>query len=118
MRKLISVDVGVVKLLDEIRRERGCSYSKAIAMLAVEKGRQDRNLTQITDYFKFFKNIMPNIEHELEILRIMLIWLYKTPGKDRKKTAEDVHEDLLKIMNVIIEKARKSAKKREKNGKN
>ena len=35
MRKLVSVDGKVVKILDEIREERNCSYSKAIELLAL-----------------------------------------------------------------------------------
>ena len=110
MGKLIYVDEETKRILDEIRRERNCSYSKAIALLAVEKDRQDRNLAQITDYFEFFKKIMPNIEHELEILRIIVVWLYKASYKDRKETAERVREDIEKIMSIVVEEAKEGTK--------
>ena len=107
MGKLISVDTEVVKKLDEIRKERNCSYSKAIAVLLAEQGKKERNLAQITEYFAFFERIMPNIKHEIEIMRIIIVWLYKMPSKSREEAAEDVREDLEKIMRKIVEKEEK-----------
>ena len=107
MGKLITVDDKVAKELDEIRVERNCSYSKAIAMLLAEQGKKERNLTQITEYFAFFERIMPNIRYELECIRITIIWLYKMSTRDRKEAAEDVREDLEEIMNKIVEKKKK-----------
>lgn len=111
MPKLISVSDGVVEMLDQIRKEKSCSYSKAIATLAAEKGRKDRILGRITDDFEYYKEIMPNIELELEIMRLILVWLYKASAKSRKEVAGSVREDLEKVMNVVIQRTRENGKK-------
>ena len=114
MRKLISVHVRVVKILDEIRKEKNCSYAEAIEMICAEKGKEDRVLTRIRDDFESYKEIMANIEHELEIMRIILVWLYKAPSKTRKEAARGVRENLEEILSAIITEVRKNGKKQEK----
>ena len=116
MRKLVSVDGKVVKILDEIREERNCSYSKAIELLAVENEKTDRILRRIGEDFRYYKQEMPNIERELELIRIIVVWLYKIrTNKERKETAENVRKDLEKIISIIVEKAREHTERVEKN---
>ena len=112
MGKIIHIDDEVAKMLDEIRKERRCSYTKAIAMALAEKGRKERILRRIESDFEYYKEIMPNVEYELEILRTMIVWFYNAPGKHRKEIAGAIREPLEALMLQCVRSVRSERRKK------
>jgi len=89
----------VAKELEKIKEKQGISYSEVIKKLLP----RDYELDQINEYFEGLKKLLPeDIKIVLELMRVIVVRLYKLPRKQREEQQKYLKEELQRLLTYII----------------
>ena len=89
----------VAKELEKIKQKQGISYSEVIKKLLP----RDYELDQINEYFGGLKKILPeDVKIVLELMRVIVVRLYKLPRKQQEEQQKYLKEELQKLLTYIV----------------
>ena len=101
MSKQIMIKEEVVKKLDNIRREKKCSYSEAIELL-LDKVPEDIWLLEINKRFFELESMIPDMRAIFEVMRVITIRFYKLPIEAKTEYIKEISRKLEEILSHII----------------
>ena len=88
MAKQVMLSDALIKKLDILKNERDESYSKVIESCL--KSSFDIDLDLINEHFKGLKQLIPNLKHSTELIRVVWVRFYRSSDSKQEMKIKEI----------------------------